>query len=170
MEVPSTLFQAILGGWVFPYISRIHTAYIGVRSSILRPTSMFGDRNSSILWRTFQDARSQNEGWEVGIQPKNVRIFVFFKTPPRIPVTTRILKKTSRSRKPRDWNPSNIPETPSVIGCDMVVGSDFAAKDFCFSWKSCLRGTEMSGWVCGNPHAYPYIVIIYLHFDILFFI
>ena len=36
-------YKAILGGWVFPYISRIHTAYIGEDSSILGTTSMFGE-------------------------------------------------------------------------------------------------------------------------------
>ena len=30
-------------GWVFLYISRIHTAYIGEDSSILGTTSMFGE-------------------------------------------------------------------------------------------------------------------------------
>ena len=29
--------------WIFPYISRIHTAYISEDSSILGTTSMFGD-------------------------------------------------------------------------------------------------------------------------------
>ena len=33
--------------WVFPYISRIHTAYIGEDSSILGTTSMFGDMTLS---------------------------------------------------------------------------------------------------------------------------
>ena len=30
-------------GWVFPYITRIHTAYIGEDSSILGTVEMFGD-------------------------------------------------------------------------------------------------------------------------------
>ena len=36
-------------GWVFPYISRIHTAYIGEDSSILGTNEMFGDGSALIF-------------------------------------------------------------------------------------------------------------------------
>ena len=43
MEESWTLFSAILGVGKLPYISRIHTAYIGEHSSILGTNEMFGE-------------------------------------------------------------------------------------------------------------------------------
>ena len=54
----STLFTAILGVGKLPYISRIHTAYIGEDSSILGTNEMFGDTESTlphhlIPWKSY---------------------------------------------------------------------------------------------------------------------
>ena len=36
--------KRLFWGWIFLYISRIHTAYIGVRTSILGTNEMFSDQ------------------------------------------------------------------------------------------------------------------------------
>ena len=41
-------------GWVFFYISRIHTAYIGEDSSILGINEMFGDRKTFTILKWAQ--------------------------------------------------------------------------------------------------------------------
>ena len=38
-------------GWVFPYINRIHTAYIGEDSSIWMVPEMFGDTRIVLAFR-----------------------------------------------------------------------------------------------------------------------
>ena len=43
MEVLNAI--RLFWGWVFPYMSRIHTAYIGEDSSILGTNEMFGDES-----------------------------------------------------------------------------------------------------------------------------
>ena len=44
-RVSWTWNKAILGVGKLPYISRIHTAYIGFRTSILGTNEMFGEQN-----------------------------------------------------------------------------------------------------------------------------
>ena len=50
MEVPN--LTRLFWGWGFPYISRIHTAYIGEDSSILGTNEMFGDKGVTAVFST----------------------------------------------------------------------------------------------------------------------
>ena len=61
MQVLNLVRLFLGGGWVFPYISRIHTAYIGEdEPSILGTNEMFGDLFLFAFFNTF----SPVERWE----------------------------------------------------------------------------------------------------------
>ncbi len=74
-RVSWTLFKAILGVG-FPYISRIHRAYIGEDSSILGTTSIFGER----IFHNFSNLLKKMYGWPRHARPwecKESSLFFF---------------------------------------------------------------------------------------------
>ena len=58
-------FRPFLGGGVFPYISRIHTAYIGFVPPCLVP-EMFGDTKSYVHLRYAEDPGAEFLEWGAG--------------------------------------------------------------------------------------------------------
>ena len=73
-RVSKSPYFRLFWGWVFPYISSIHTAYIGEASSIFGTTAMFGD-----FWRLMETPRLEecflvSDQQKTDCTPENKRI------------------------------------------------------------------------------------------------